>query len=123
MKEYWVLLMLVLVEGRTSVEFDQFKQQMEEKVKSLAHELESIYERRCTDEIVSCEAKSVHLCEGTTDKECFLDFPTPPSCLGGGAYLADSSTIMFPAHVNPYNLTEEEKQFVCVSALLENKFK
>ena len=42
--------------------------------------------------------------------------------MSDGAYLSESSAIRFPNDVSTSSLTNEEKQFVCTSALLEQKF-
>ena len=81
--------------------------------------MSNVYAERCTDGVVQCKIKSYNLCTGTSEKKCFEDFPLPFECVGGGAYLSKETTIRFPNDRDPNALTNEERQFVCTSALLD----
>ena len=45
----------------------------------------------------------------------------PGDCIDSGANLANVSGVRFPISVNTNSLNQNEKQFVCTSALLEDK--
>lgn len=53
---------------------------------------------------------------------CYEDFPRPSECLYPGAYLSRYSAIRFPNDIDINNLSVEDKQFVCISAMVEEKF-
>ena len=54
---------------------------------------------------------------------CYTDFPKAAVCIDEEVYLAPASAVRFPEEVNASSLTNEEKEFVCTSALLEDSFK
>lgn len=101
-------------------DFLAFKQKMEGKIALLADGMSSVYGERCSDGVVQCKVKSYNLCQGTSERKCFDDFPRPLECTTEGAYLSRETTIRFPTgNVDTNTLTNEERQFVCTSALLD----
>lgn len=51
------------------------------------------------------------------------DFPKPVDCLTDGAMLSEKSATRFPNDVNTNSLSDDERHFVCTSAILEDSFK
>ena len=121
MKVWLVLLLLVYLS--TNDDLSTFQTEMENKVKGLAKKMEKLFARRCNEDITDCQVKSWDECIGTSEKTCFEDFPKAESCLTPGAYLSQETAIRFPKNVNTSQLTAEDKQFVCTSALMEDTFK
>lgn len=123
MKIWTAIVLLVGIVSSQNSQFMAFKSRMDGKVKKLAEAMAQVYGRRCGDSVVSCETKSYNLCEGTSVKRCFDDFPKAGECLDGGALMSEETTIRFPNDRDPFNLDDEERQFVCVSALMDPDFK
>ena len=96
---------------------------MEDKVKNLAAATTRVYGERCQNSVVSCERKSYNLCEGTSVKKCFEDYPSAGECVGEGALMSEETTIRFPNDQDPFYLDDEQRQFVCASALMDSDFK
>ena len=118
-----LVFLFVLVFLISSETFESFKEEMEEKVTGLAKEMEKFFADRCLHDIATCQIKSYNQCVGTSERKCFENFPKKAECLSDGAFLSKDSAVRFPLNVDVNSLTAEEKQFVCTSAMMEDKLK
>lgn len=53
---------------------------------------------------------------------CHEEFPKPTDCVSGGAYLSTTSATRFPNDVDVGSLSQEQRLFVCTSAMMEPDF-
>ena len=122
-----LLLILILIINFHIIQaqeeqFLKLKNEMEEKVKLLQTKFSDSYAKRCEANFLNCENKSYNLCNGTGKRECLNIFPSPEQCLPLGNFLSKDNGLRFPNFIETENLTDLQKQFVCVSADLHSTF-
>lgn len=103
--------------------FQDFKAEMEGRVRTLASAMAEVFSKRCESSTYNCDIKSYNFCLGTSEKWCNPSFPPDQGCSDEGAYISRMSSVRFPSSTKADNLSTISRQYVCSSALIEDTYK
>ena len=117
-----LILFLLLSTLTSSKTLSQIKENMEKVISRLVDRIAYEYEQKCENRIINCNKLSYNMCNGTGERQCFENFPTPEGCLWEGIYLSNNSTVKVPDSITASELSEEQRLFICSTAYAMETF-